>query len=70
MNDVPNTYSLTCEEDHPETPDTKSFVLEEVHGKKINYTAGQFLTFLFIKRMVKKKEEIIPYPPYHQTMIR
>jgi len=30
-----------------ETPDTKSFVLESVDDTKLNYKAGQFLTFVF-----------------------
>jgi ferredoxin-NADP reductase len=52
MNDVakPNTYSLHVRKIILETPDTKSFVLEEINGKKINYAAGQFLTFLFNKK--------------------
>jgi ferredoxin-NADP reductase len=45
-----NSYSLRIRKIITETPDTKSFVLEEVNGKKIGYTAGQFLTFLFNKK--------------------
>lgn len=50
MTDASNFYSLRIRKIIYETPDTKSFVLEEVNGKKINYTAGQFLTFLFHKK--------------------
>ncbi|MDB5211791.1 MAG: Ring,2-phenylacetyl-CoA epoxidase subunit PaaE [Sediminibacterium sp.] len=46
----PNTYLLRVRKIIPETPDTRSFVLEEVNGKRLNYTAGQFLTFLFSKK--------------------
>ncbi|MEO8172026.1 MAG: ferredoxin--NADP reductase [Sediminibacterium sp.] len=49
MDEVLN-FSLRVTKIIPETPDTKSFVLEEANGKKINYTAGQFLTFLFNKK--------------------
>lgn len=45
-----NSYSLRIRKIITETPDTKSYVLEEVNNKKINYTAGQFLTFLFNKK--------------------
>lgn len=33
----------------PQTPDTKTFVLEPVDGRPIQYTPGQFLTFLFTR---------------------
>lgn len=32
-----------------ETPDTKSFLLENESGEQIHYKAGQFLTFVFFK---------------------
>src|SRR3982751_447924 len=52
MNDAltPNTFLLRVRKIIPETPDTKSFVLEEVNGREINYMPGQFLTFLFTKK--------------------
>jgi ferredoxin-NADP reductase len=50
MDDASNSYLLRVRKIITETPDTKSFVLEEVNGKRIHYTAGQFLTFLFNKR--------------------
>jgi ring-1,2-phenylacetyl-CoA epoxidase subunit PaaE len=31
----------------PETPDTKTYVLEEAHGKPVTWDAGQSITFLF-----------------------
>ena len=46
----PNTYLLRVRKIIIETPDTKSFVLETLNGQQIDYTAGQFLTFLFTKR--------------------
>ena len=45
-----STYQLRISKIIPETTDTKSFVLEEVNGRKIPYTPGQFLTFLFEKK--------------------
>lgn len=52
MDDVQllNNYTLRISKIIPETPDTKSFVLNEVHGREVPYTAGQFLTFLFTKK--------------------
>ena len=31
----------------PETPDTKTYILEEAHGKPVVWDAGQSITFLF-----------------------
>ncbi|MEO7531324.1 MAG: ferredoxin--NADP reductase [Sediminibacterium sp.] len=45
-----DTYILRIKKIIPETPDTKSFVLETVTGQPLAYTAGQFLTFLFTKK--------------------
>jgi ferredoxin-NADP reductase len=49
MDGTSNAYLLRISKIITETPDTKSFVLEEINKRKINYTAGQFLTFLFGK---------------------
>jgi ferredoxin-NADP reductase len=45
-----NNYLFRISKIIPETPDTKSFVLEDVNGREVSYTAGQFLTFLFEKK--------------------
>jgi len=45
-----NTIPLLIEKIIPETADTRSFVLKNISNSNINYTAGQFLTFVFEKR--------------------
>lgn len=45
-----NLIPLQIEKIIPETADTKSFILKNIPGNRINYTAGQFLTFVFEKR--------------------
>ena len=44
-----NKYVLRIKKIIPETPDTKTFILESPSSQPILYNAGQFLTFLFAK---------------------
>jgi len=66
-----DTQVLQIREIIPETPDTKTFMLEPVEGGVIGYTAGQFLTFVFKKRNgeeVRRNYSISSSPVLHEPL--
>ncbi|PZP51899.1 MAG: oxidoreductase [Pseudopedobacter saltans] len=53
-----------------ETPDTRSFYLEQLDGKSLDYVAGQFLTFIFSVngREVRRSYSIGSTPGYENEL--
>src|ERR1700748_3647965 len=54
-----------------EFPDTATFLLRETHGKKINYTAGQFLTLIFDhhRNEIRRSYSLTSSPDEHHLAI-